>query len=129
MIALVQPYMLLFVLPSLYAWLWLPVAGRSRSRIVTYIAGLVAPVLGLGLLAAELDLGPIDAVLYAIGLITVGYVSSVTVVMWLAWAAVASQFAALAFGRYVPYMHGVEPPPPGAARVAVSRLARYGKRR
>jgi hypothetical protein len=128
-VALVQPYMLVFVLPSLYAWLWLPLAGRLRSRALTFLGGLVAPALGLALLAAELDLGPVDALLYTIGLVTVGYVSSVTVVLWLAWAAVATQFGALAFGRYVPYARGAEPPPRGFARLAAGRLARYGRRR
>jgi hypothetical protein len=81
------------------------------------------------LLAAQLDLGPVDVVLYVLGLVTVGYLSSVSVVMWLAWAAVAAQFAALAFGRYVPYAHGAEPPPPGVGRVALARVAGYGRRR
>jgi hypothetical protein len=128
-IALIQPYMLVFVLPSLYAWLWLPLAGRLRSRALTFLGGLIAPALGLALLAAELDLGPVDALLYVIGLVTVGYVSSVTVVLWLAWAAAATQFGALAFGRYVPYGDGAEPPPRGLARSAVGRVARYGRRR
>jgi hypothetical protein len=128
-IALVQPYMLVFVLPSLYAWLWLPLAGGLRSRAIAFLAGLVAPAAALAVLAAELGLGPVDAALYALGLVTVGYVTSVTVVLWLAWAAVASQFAALAFGRYVPYMHGAEPPPHGAPRRTLARLARYGRER
>ena len=128
-VALVQPYMLLFLLPSLYAWLWLPLTARPHARIATFVAGLVAPALGLGLLAAELDLGPLDAALYALGLVTVGYVSSVTVALWLAWAAVAAQFAALAFGRYVPYMHGADPPRPGAVREVLARAAGYGRRR
>jgi Peptidase family M28 len=128
-IALVQPYILLFVLPSLYTWLWLPLAGRTRSRVAAFLAGLVVPAAGLLVLAAELDLGPFDVLLYALGLVTVGYVSSVTVVLWLAWAAVAAQFAALALGRYVPYMHGAEPPPPGFVRASLARLARYGRRR
>jgi hypothetical protein len=128
-VALVQPYMLLFLLPSLYAWLWLPLAGRSASRIAAFLAGLAGPATGLALLAAQLDLGPVDVVLYVLGLVTVGYLSSVSVVMWLAWAAVAAQFAALAFGRYAPYAHGAEPPPPGVGRVALSRMADYGRRR
>lgn len=128
-VALVQPYMLVFVLPSLYAWLLLPLAARPRARVSAFLAGLLAPAAALAVLADQLDLGPIDVLLYVLGLVTVGYVSSVTVVLWLAWAAVASQFGALAFGRYVPYLHGAEPASPGPVRGALRGLGRYGRRR
>ena len=36
-----------FVLPSLYAWVWLPLRQRFWSRIGVYLAGLLGPVVGL----------------------------------------------------------------------------------
>jgi hypothetical protein len=82
-------------------------------------------------LAHELGLGLLDAMLYAAGLVTVGYVSLGSVLLALIWAASAAQIGAVAFGRYAPYAGGLEPPPPGAFRTALSRLtsARYARAR
>ena len=57
--ALVSPYSLVFVLPSLYTWLWLPQLGRTPDWVtdVLFGAGLVGPVLALVVLAEQLDLG------------------------------------------------------------------------
>jgi hypothetical protein len=119
-LAFFQPYALLFVLPSLYAWLWLPLEGRLVSRVVLFALGLTGPVLGTVLLAQELELSAPDTALYVVGLVTVGYLSPASAALFLAWAAAAAQVGALAFGRYGPYLGGVEPPPPGPLR----RLAR-----
>jgi hypothetical protein len=90
---------------------------------------LAGPLVGLLVLANELALDPVDAPLYAAGLATVGYVSPVSVVIGLAWAAVAAQLAALAFGRYAPYASGAEPPPAGPVRRAAIRGAQAARRR
>jgi hypothetical protein len=127
-VALVRPYALVFVLPSLYAWLWLPLRTRFWPRVALYLAGLAGPVGGLLLLSHELGLGPGDAILYVVGLVTVGYVPVTSVVLALAWAAAAAQLAALAFGRYAPYADGAEPPPPGPVR-SVLALARSRRKR
>ena len=121
-IGLVKPYALVFVLPSLYAWLWLPLRTRIWARSALFAAGLLGPVLGLGVLASQLGLGLPDTVLYVLGLVSVGYVSWTSVVLALAWAAAAGQLGALAFGRYVPYAGGVEPPPAGIVRSFVGSL-------
>jgi len=121
-VALVKPFAIVFILPSLYAWLWLPLRARTWPRIAIYIAGLLGPLAGLLLLAAELGLGPFDTMLYVLGLATVGYISLPSVVLALAWAAAAMQLAALAFARYAPYAGGAEPPPPGPLRSGVGRL-------
>ena len=121
-VALVKPFAIVFILPSLYAWLWLPLRARTWPRIAIYIAGLLGPLAGLLLLAAELGLGPFDTMLYVLGLTTVGYISLPSVVLALAWAATAMQLAALAFARYAPYAGGAEPPPPGPLRRGVGRL-------
>ncbi len=128
-VALVQPYLLVLLIPSLYSWLWLPLAAGPRGRLAAFAAGLVVPAAGLVLLGAQLDLGPVDVLLYAVGLVSVGYVTWVTTALWLAWAAIAAQLGAIALGRYVPYMRGAEPPPPGPMGTVVSRAVRYGRRR
>jgi hypothetical protein len=103
-LAFLQPYALVFVLPSLYAWLWLPLEGRFPARAALFLAGLTGPVLGLALLGRELGLSPLDAVLYVLGLFTVGYLPLASALLGLAWAAAATQVGALTFGRYAPYV-------------------------
>jgi hypothetical protein len=121
-LALTKPYALVFVLPSLYAWLWLPLEGRAALRMGMFVLGLAGPIVGLLLLGHQLDLSPIDAALYVVGLVTVGYVPLTSALAALVWAAGAAQVGALAFGRYGPYAGGVEPPPPGHLRRALRRL-------
>ncbi len=125
-IGLVKPYALVFVLPSLYAWLWLPLRTRMWTRALIYVLGLLGPVVGFVVLAAELGLGLVETALYLLGLASVGYLSWTAVLLTLAWAAAAGQLGALAFGRYAPYAGGAEPPPAGVLRsfVAVLRGAR-----
>jgi hypothetical protein len=122
-VALVRPFALVFVLPSLYAWLWLPLRSGIWARIGLYLAGLVGPVGALVLLGRELGLGVLDTALYVVGLATVGYVPLSAVLLTLAWVAAATQLAALAFGRYAPYAGGADSPPPGPIRRAVAGLA------
>ena len=120
-LALAKPYALVFVLPSLYAWLWLPLEGRAWQRAVMFAVGVAGPVAGLLLLAGELGSTPFEAARYVVGLATVGYVPLGSVVSALVWLAVAAQVGALAFGRYAPYAGGADPPPPGAFPRALRR--------
>jgi hypothetical protein len=122
-LALAKPYALVFVLPSLYAWLWLPVRNRLWTRVALYSAGFLGPAFGLVVLANELGIGVLDATLYVASLATVGYVSAGLVVAALAWAACAAQLGALAVGRYTPYSG-----PAGGTRATggtIGRLARH----
>ena len=121
-LAVFRPYALVFVLPSLYAWLWLPLEARLAVRIGLLIAGLAGPVVGLVLLGHELGLSVPDAALYNVGLFTVGYLPLGAAVLGVAWIAAATQIAALAFGRYAPYAGGVERPPAGRVRRPFVRL-------
>ena len=105
-VALAKPYALIFVLPSLYAWLWLPSRSRLCSRAALFAAGLSGPAGGVFVLGRELGLGMIDTMLYVIELVTVGYVAGASVLLTLAWAAAAAQLGALAFGRYAPFGSG-----------------------
>jgi hypothetical protein len=122
--AIAKPFALVFVLPSLYAWLWLPLQSQTWSRVATYVGGLVGPVAALLILGYELGLGPWDTALYTLGLATVGYISVALVLFALAWAAAATQLAALAFGRYAPYAGGVASPPPGPFRRGLVAVVR-----
>lgn len=101
--AIANLYAILFLVPSLYAWLWLPqVQARSGwARDALYGIGLVGPALALVAVANQLDLG-LDAPLYVAALMTLGFVPWPTVLALLAWAAIAAQLGALAGGRYRP---------------------------
>jgi hypothetical protein len=121
-LALTKPYALVFVLPSLYAWLWLPLEGRLWQRAALFVLGLSGPVLGLVLLSHELGISVPGAALYVIGLATVGYLPLITGLLVLVWGAAAAQVGALAFARYGPYAGGTEPPPAGPVRHAIRRL-------
>ena len=101
--ALINPYALLFVLPSLYAWLWLPQVGlRSRwIRGCLYGLGLTGVALAVVAVGTQLELG-LNTPLYLMSLATHGFISWPTVLVLIAWAAVASQLGALAAGRYTP---------------------------
>src|SRR5919106_1504132 len=58
-VAATNPYALIFVLPSLHAWLWLPqVSDRGRAaQVGLYALGFVGPLVLLGSFAFRYDLG------------------------------------------------------------------------
>jgi hypothetical protein len=121
-LALAKPYTLVFVIPSLYAWLALPIEGRLWQRVLLFMIGLSGPLAALALLGNELGISLPSAVLYTLGLATVGYLPLGTVLATLLWLAAAAQVGAVAFGRYGPYSGGAEPPPPGLVRGTVRRV-------
>jgi len=99
--ALISPYGLVFVLPSLYAWLWLPQLEHRSGwvRHLVYGTGLAGPALAAVAIGTQLGLG-LDTPLYLVSLMTLGFIPWTTVLVLIAWAAVAAQFGALASGRY-----------------------------
>ncbi len=99
-VAVVNAYGLLFVLPSLYSWLWLPLADRKPAWVSDALLGLglAGPVLALVVLAEQLDLG-LRAPVYAVGLATSGTVPWPACLAFLVWAAAGTQLAALVSGR------------------------------
>lgn len=118
-----NPYALVFLLPSLHAWLWLPQA-RDRGpwlRVALLLAGFAGPFLLLGSLAFRFGLG-LDAPWYLAELAALGYVPPVSIVIFLAWLAGAAQLVALTAGRYAPYPSAAERPPRGPLRNAVRAL-------
>jgi hypothetical protein len=112
-----NPYSVLFVLPSLHAWIWLPqLRGRPIApQVVALAAGLGGPALLVGGFAARLDLG-FDAPWYLAQLAAVGYVPFPSLLAISAWCAVAAQLAAIVAGRYAPYPSAGERPHFGRGR-------------
>jgi hypothetical protein len=98
---LISPYGLVFVIPSLYAWLWLPQADRGSgwARDALFGVGLTGPALALVVIGTQLGLG-LDTPLYIVSLMTLGFIPWTTVLTLIVWAAVAAQLGSLAAGRY-----------------------------
>lgn len=101
----VNPFALVFLLPSLYAWLWLPQARTLPARLALLLLGFLAPALMLSAFADRYALGS-GAVWYLLSLVGVGYVSWLTLMLVLGWLAISAQLSALASGRYAPYEQG-----------------------
>ena len=118
-----NPFALLFCLPALHAWLWLPqVQSRSLPiRAAIFAVGLAGPALVLLSLAIRFGLG-FDAPWYLLELTALGYVKLTSLGIVLLGAACAGQLAAVGAGRYAPY------PPRRGRSGAVRALARYAAR-
>ncbi len=108
----VNPYTLIFVLPSLHAWLWLPqMADRGRAvQATVYMLGFAGPLLLLASFAVRFGMG-LDAIWYLIALTAVGYVPIPLVAAFLAWGAAAEQVGAVALHAYAPYPEASERTP------------------
>jgi hypothetical protein len=119
-----NPYALIFVLPSLHAWIWLPQLRGAPAfvRAGALVAGLAGPALLLGSFATRLDLG-LDAPWYVAELAAVGYVPLAPVLIVCCWVAVGAQLTALVGGRYAPYPDVSERPPVGPLRAIVGQVA------
>jgi hypothetical protein len=118
-----NPYSLIFLLPSLHIWLWLPNL-RDRpagATALVLLAGFAGPLLVAWSFGVRFGVG-FDTPWYLAALTAVGYVAVPAVVIALAWAAVAAQLAAVAAGRYAPYPRASERPPRGPLRAVVRRL-------
>jgi hypothetical protein len=129
-VAAVNPFSLVFVLPSLHAWLWLAQL-RDRPlglRLAVYAIGFTGPLLLVASFAFRYDLG-FDALWYLAALASVGYVPLPFVLVALAWVAVAAQIGALVLGRYAPYPTPEERPARGAVRETIRRVVLANRRR
>jgi hypothetical protein len=115
-----NPYALIFVLPALHAWLWLPQvrSGRGPARALVLAAGLIGPLLVIGSLAVRYGLG-FDSPWYLLELAVLGYVHVPAVAITLAGAACGAQLVAVAVGRYAPYPERGERPARGPLRELV----------
>lgn len=132
LVVAMNPYSVLFLLPSLHAWIWLPQLRHRPwpTRAVVLVAGFAGPLLLLGSLAFRLDLG-FDAPWYLAELAAVGFVPFPALLVTSAWLAVAGQLAASVAGRYAPYPAAGERPRLGVGRRLVRRavLASRGRSR
>jgi hypothetical protein len=129
-VAAQNPFALIFLLPSLHAWLWLPHASeRGRAAALgVYATGFIGPLLLLGSFAFRYELG-FDAVWYLIALTSVGFVPVTLVVAFLAWGAAAAQTGAIAGGRYAPYPAADERPRRGPIRESIRQAVLFSRRR
>ena len=127
-----NPYALLFLLPSLHAWLWLPQVRRATApvRLGVLALGLAGPALLLGEFAGRYGLGW-DAPWYLAELHVVGYVPFIVAPLLVIWLAGTGQLAALAVRRYAPYPEVSELPPRGPVRRVLrdTYLAFHDRRR
>ncbi|HVP75509.1 MAG TPA: M28 family peptidase [Gaiellaceae bacterium] len=125
-----NPFALVFLLPSLHAWLWLPQV-RERTlpvRTAVLVAGFAGPALLLWSFAGRYGLG-FDAPWYVAWLFVLGYAPFPLFAIGLAWAAAAGQLAALAGGRYAPYPSAAERRPRGPIRETIRRIVLAQRRR
>ncbi len=118
-----NPFALVFLLPSLHAWLWLPNVQRSSRwvRAAVLAVGFLGPVWLIGSFAVRYGLGW-DAPWYLLELRAVGYLPFAVVPVAVAWLAGAAQLTALTAGRYAPYPSANERTQLGPIRSVVRRL-------
>jgi hypothetical protein len=104
LVAATNAFALVFLLPCLHFWLWLPqVQSRARLlRAAVVLAGLVGPGYLVWTFATRYGLGW-DAPWYLAKLFASGYAPRTLLVIALAWLAAAGQLFALAANRYAPY--------------------------
>jgi hypothetical protein len=117
-----NPFALIFLLPSLHAWLWLPHVRRRPiwTRLAVLGAGFLGPLLLLGSFAFRYGLG-LDTPWYLAELTATGYVKLAAVAIAVGWLGAAGQMTALTVGRYAPYPSARERPPRGPLRETVRR--------
>jgi Peptidase family M28 len=130
LIVATNPFALVFVLPSLHVWLWLPQVRLSRPavRAAVLAVGFLGPLLLLWSFASRYGLGW-DAPWYLAWLYSLGYAPGIGLVIGLGWAAAAGQLVALSAGRYAPYPSAAERPPRGPFRETVRRVVLAQRRR
>jgi hypothetical protein len=116
-------FALLFLLPSLHIWLWLPqVRDRGLgARIALLAAGLLGPFILVGSFMFRFGLG-LDAPWYLAELVAIDYVSIVAFILVLCWLAGAAQLTSIAAGRYAPYPSAAERPPRGPIRNSIRAI-------
>jgi hypothetical protein len=127
-----NPFALLFLLPSLHAWLWLSQVRRTglAVRLGVLAIGFAGPAVLIGEFAGRYGLGW-DAPWYLAELRAVGYIPFVVMPLLVVWLAGAGQLAALSAGRYAPYPDVAELPPRGPLRRILrgTYLAVHNRRR
>ena len=125
-----NPFSLVYLLPSLYAWLWLPQAHASSpaARGALLAIGLAGPLILTLSFSTRFELGA-DAPWYLLSLVVVGYVPWIAVLLGLVWLAIAAQLATLVSGRYAPYPDVQARHPGSRAGTLLSRVVTPPSRR
>jgi hypothetical protein len=97
-------FALVFLLPSVHAWIWLPhIHDRPIwVRLPIFLAGFAGPALLLWSFGVRFGLG-LDAAAYVVHLAALGYIPFPLLALLVAWLAVAAQLGTLVAGRYAPY--------------------------
>jgi hypothetical protein len=123
LVAATNPYALIFLLPCLHVWLWLPqVQARARIlRALVLAVGLAGPAYLVWMFAARYGLGW-DAPWYIAQLFAVGFAPRTLVVIAIAWLAATGQLVALAGNRYAPYPGPSERSPRGPIRELIRTI-------
>ncbi len=119
-----NPFALVYLLPSLYAWLWLPQTYDAHRAVrgALVAAGFAGPLLLVISFAGRHGLG-VETPWYLLSLVSTGYVPAIVAATGLAWLAVAAQLAALAADRYAAYPDERNRPAQGAFRRIAARAA------
>lgn len=130
LLAATNPFALIFLLPSLHAWLWLPQVQTRHPmlRAGVFLAGFLGPGYLVWSFATHYGLGW-DAPWYIAKLFAVGYAPLQLLVIGLGWLAAAGQLAALAADRYAPYPAPHERPRRGPLRELLRTLLLAQRRR
>ncbi len=122
-VAYFNRYMVLFLLPPLHAWIWLPQLRDRRpwSSLALISLGLIGPLLVFLELISRLHLG-LNVVWYVTELGAVGYLRLSLLLATIAFAAAGAQLAALSVRRYAPYPVAGERPEATLPQLAVRRI-------
>ena len=130
LVAATNAYALIYLLPCLHVWLWLPqVQARPRRvRAVVLALGLAGPAYLVWIFATNYGLGW-DAPWYIAQLFAVGYAPLSLFVIALAGLAATGQLFALAGNRYAPYPAPGEAPRRGPLRELIRTLVLEQRRR
>jgi hypothetical protein len=128
--ASLNAFALVFLLPSLHAWLWLPQLSRRGlgARLAVWAGGLAGAALLVWEFAGRFGLG-LDAPWYLLQLAALRRVPLWTLLLVVVWAAGAGQLAALAAGRYAPYPAVGERPRLGPIRRTIRLVVVSSQRR
>jgi hypothetical protein len=102
-LAAVNPFSVILVLPALHAWLLVPAAARidRRAMLAAYAAGAIGPLLVLAELWTGQGLGA-DAPAALVAEAASGYLSPAVALPLAVAGACAAQVGALLLGRYSP---------------------------
>ncbi len=124
-----NPFALIFVLPSLHIWLWLPQLREAPRwvQLLVLLAGFCGAVLLFWSFGGRYGLGW-DAPWYVLWLFAVGYAPAQGAAVALGWLAGAAQLAAITTGRYAPYAAAHERRPRGPLRELVRQIVLVRRR-